>query len=258
MSRRHLTIPQLLRETFSALGASWKPLLGILLTIEVINFFATQLSLRLPALPSLLASLAIAILLPLLTTGLLRGQLVQLRGGRLHYSHMKSMLPNVKEVICLELLRLLFLFLWMLPGTGLLLFSAGFFAASAANAIPAMYVVGMIFYYAGLLVLFGLPLLAGLNYSLASCLLCDNPYMGGMAALVQSKSMMRGHRLRYLAATLPELLVVLGSIGYTAYCILNRQSYETFLNISALVLFILGILWQYLIPVLYEDVRTCG
>lgn len=192
--------------------------------------------------------------MPLLTTGLLRGQLEQLRGGRLHYSHLKSMLPNAKEVICLELLWTLFIFLWMLPGFGLLMFGAGFFAA--ANTLPAMGVVGTVFHYIGVLVLFVLPMLAGLNYSLAHCLICDNPYMGGMAALAQSKSMMRGHRLRYIIATLPVQFVALGSISFIVYRFLTLQSVEAVVNISALVAFILSFLWQYIVPVLYEDVRT--
>lgn len=234
---------ELRRKAFSALEATWPTLLALTLAINLISYLAGQLS-GIPLL-SMLAS----ILLSIPTMGILKGKLAHLRGTPLQFDCFSSMFPHWTKVICYELWVMLFAFLWMLPGL-LPAFIGGVMGGiGLLDGSGDVSVAGVLIALAGIVLVLVLLTRAVLNYMVSSCLLVDNPDMGGLATLEKSKAMMRGNRWRFVKMILPiflmqlVLILLIGLMGNTWFASL----------LSSVVSAAIAVLMAFFQPVFYRD-----
>lgn len=238
---------ELRRKAFSALEATWPTLLALTLAINLISYLAGQLS-GIPLL-SLLASL----LLSIPTMGVLKGKMAYLRGTPLQFDCFSSMFPHWTKVICYELWVMLFTFLWMLPGV-IMTFLGFAMVALAVDGSAGAGIAALIFMYGGLVLMLVLLFRAVLNYMVSSCLLVDDPDMGGLVTLEKSKAMMRGNRWRFVKMNLPifllslVLVLLVGLLGDTWFASL----------LSTLVSTAIALLLSYFQPVFYRDLLGEG
>ena len=235
-------------KAFSALEATWPTLLALTLAINLISYLAGQLS-GIPLL-GLLASLLLSI--PMM--GVLKGKMAYLRGMPLQFDCFSSMFPHWTKVICYELWVMLFTFLWMLPGL-LLAFIGGFMGGvGLLDGSGDVSVAGALIALAGLVLMLVLLTRAVLNYMVSSCLLVDDPDMGGLVTLEKSKAMMRGNRWRFVKMNLPifllslVLVLLVGLLGDTWFASL----------LSTLVSTAIALLMSYFQPVFYRDLLGEG
>ena len=233
---------ELRRKAFSALEATWPTLLALTLAINLISYLAGQLS-GIPLL-GLLASILLSI--PMM--GVLKGKMAYLRGTPLQFDCFSSMFPHWTKVICYELWVMLFTFLWMLPGV-IMTFLGFAMVALAVDGSAGAGIAALIFMYGGLVLMLVLLFRAVLNYMVSSCLLVDDPDMGGLVTLEKSKAMMRGNRWRFVKMNLPifllslVLVLLVGLLGDTWFASL----------LSTLVSTAIALLMSYFQPVFYRD-----
>ncbi|MBR3764633.1 MAG: DUF975 family protein [Clostridia bacterium] len=245
---------QLGSRAWKAALATWPTLLAILFVIYALNEAQYHL---MPLLAFVLSLVAI-----FFHMGRTRGALTYLRGGEITFSHIGSMFPYWKQVICYTLWEGLFVFLWMLPG--LFLLGMGFLMIYSATgdatitmsvaAASGTAIAGIVILTIGLVLLLVLLFRTSLNYLLAGCCIIDDPHMGGLAALEKSKQLMRGHRWRYVCMSFPFVLmfIVVASIQVSfAQEMISSAGHALF----SLLNIIPQLLSTYLIPVLYQELN---
>lgn len=237
------TVSDLRNRAWKAALATWPTMLAMSFILWAVN----ELQYHLMPLLALILSLVTL----LLQAGLTRGALTHLRGGEIDVSHIGSMFPYWKQVICFRLWEGLFMLLWMLPGLFLTMVGFGIveFAGGGAGTTAGWVIAG-----SGLVLMFVLLFRAALNYLLASCCIIDTPSMGGVAALEKSKQLMRGHRWRYVCMSFPFLLVIIAVLSIQITCSRGMISTAHHALLSLLSI-IPQILFAYIVPVLYQELN---
>ncbi len=140
-----------------------------------------------------------------LTLGHCRERLDAVRGSVVRPKGVFSLMRYAFKGWRLYLLSLLKVALWALPGL-IVIFIAGVSLSAAFSAS------GMALLWLGLGLIFALTIPAGLRYSLAAYVLCDEPDGGVIASLRLSKSLMKGRIWQRFKLVLPFELKVVGMI----------------------------------------------
>lgn len=164
---------------------------------------------------SLLLSTAQMMLAPVLTLGLINALLTLLRGGTVGVGTVFSRLRAFGRSILLSLFTMLKMFLWMLPGMGIMIVGAFFgevvFSLTAAVGSIAMLVM---------------VIRAAYRYAMSSYFLADVPTTGPIDCVRQSKDVMHNRKWQLFSLELPYYaasyaiytlitLVIPGVIGTT-------------------------------------------
>lgn len=163
----------------------------------------------------MILSIAQMVLTPALTLGLINAFLTLLRGGTVGVGTAFSRMRAFGRSILLTLFLALKIFLWTLPGMGIMIlgafFGEGVFSLTVAVGSIAMLVM---------------VIMAAYRYALSNYFLADAPTTGPLDCVRQSKEVMRNRKMQlfslefpyyaanYVASTLISL-VIPGVIGTT-------------------------------------------
>ncbi|MBQ7849542.1 MAG: DUF975 family protein [Clostridia bacterium] len=239
---------ELRRKALAELETTWPTLLALTLVISLISFFAGLFS----GIP--LFSLVVSLLLSIPTMGILKGKLAHLRGTPLQFDCFSGMFPHWTKVICYELWVMLFTFLWMLPGLLPAFIGGVMGGVGLRDGSGDVSVAGVLIALVGLVLMLVLLFRMTLNYMVSSCLLVDNPDMGGLVTLEKSKDMMRGNRWRFVKMNLPIFLMQLVLILLVV--LLGDTWFASLLY--SVVSTAIAVLMAFFQPVFYRDLLGEG
>lgn len=240
---------ELRRRAFRASRATWPTLLLLYAVVYVLRDVSSLLTGFIGGIVGGLLSIVISLFIGVLSIGIVSGTLNYLRQGSITVRHLGSMLPFTAKMIGYGLCERLLIFLWLLPGLGLM-FIGSFFLSAQHDAGVDM--AGRIILGIGMLLILVLVPRASLNYTLSACCLADDPCMGGFEALERSKDMMKGNRWRFVRMVFPVILM--GGVGAAITALLEPYVKGFVLSlISSALMLIPGIMEAYIVPVLYEE-----
>ena len=156
---------------------------------------------------SAILNLAQALVSPVLLLGLINGMLTLLRGGTVVVGTAFSRLNAFLRSVGVTLLVAVKVFLWTLPALALMM------AATWLLFLTESVVVYSILLLASSILMTVLMVMATYRYAMASFFLADEPEMGVLACVRQSKAVMKKRKLQLLSLELPYVLG--GSIAST-------------------------------------------
>lgn len=246
--------PVLRARALEALKATWPTMLAASALIQLVSYVLNQVIGAIPMVGPFLSYLVIAAMsVPML--GLTSGVLGYYRGKPLTLDCMKAMFPHWQKACLLCLWTMLCLVGWMLLGMAVVAVGGTMLKLSADGT--AMIAIGGLLAVAGMVLMLVLIFRAALDYSMANCILVDDPSTGVREKLRKSKAMIRGYRWYSVKVQWPVLLVIFiaGTIigGLTAALPVWLAS----LFSSAMGVFI-GMLGYYFQPLVYEELRRIG
>lgn len=147
-------------------------------------------------------SLAVNILTPVLTLGMIAYLLKLVRGQEGELKDMLSRLSSFPKVIAKAIVIGVKLLLWSLPGTVLSFAALYGFILSNGTSDLLLYV-----YAAGFIVTIWLLIRASLHYSMSNLILADDPSVGVLACVKQSVELMRKHKMDFVRVYLAFILM---------------------------------------------------
>ena len=154
---------------------------------------------------SLCLSTVQAVLAPVLTLGLINAFLTLLRGGTVGVGMVFSRMRAFGRSILLTLLLSLKLFLWALPGMGIMI--VGAFLGEAGILVTAAI---------GSVVMLVMVIMAAYRYAMSSYFLADVPTTGPRACIRQSKEVMRNRKMLLFSLELPYFVA-----SYAIYTLIS-------------------------------------
>lgn len=245
---------ELFSRAWVALKATWKTVLPLVAAIQLASYVLSQLVSLVPgALGTILSFVATAVIM-VPTVGVLSGVLGYFRGKPLAADCVGSMRPHAVKIICLYLWTGLCLFGWMLPGMG------GMLVGNVMTLFELPVVVGMLgglLMLAGMLAMIVLACRAAFSYSMYTAILIDDPATPVRDILKKSKIMMQGYRWHYFKVGLP---VFVGMMVIALVIGLLTAVLPLWLNslISTAMSVVTATTSQYLLPVMYEELKRIG
>ena len=109
----------------------------------------------------------------------------------------------------------------------------------------------------GMIVMIVLIIRASLNYSMAQCILIDDPSTGARDALKKSKAMIRGYRWHYVKVGLPVFIIPFAAIFVIGALSAALPAWLASLISSVMTIFT-GMFSYYFMPVMYEELKRIG
>ncbi len=246
---------ELFSRAWTALKATWQIVLPLVVAIQLASYVLSQLVSFIPgALRTFLSFVATAVIM-VPTVGVLNGTLGYVRKKPLTYDCIRSMLPHAWKVICLYLWTMLCLFAWMLPGMGGMI--VGLMMLAIGQKLLVLGILGGLTMIAGVVAMLVLACRAAFSYAMNNGILIDDPATPVRDILKKSKTMMQGYRWHYFKVGLPVfggILVIVLVIG------LLTAMLPLWLNsmISTAMGVVTATMSQYLLPVMYEELRRIG
>ena len=246
---------ELFSRAWTALKATWPLVLPLVAGIQLASYVLGQLVSFLPgALGTILSFVATAVIM-VPTMGVLSGALGYLRKKPLTYDCIRSMQPHALKIIGLYLWTMLCLFAWMLPGMGGMVI--GTIMLAFGQKLPVLGILGGLTMLAGVAAMLVLACQAVFSYSMSNGILLDDPAMPVRDILKKSKAMMQGYRWHYFKMGLPVFagILVLSFVIGTLTAVLPAWLASL---ISSAISVLTAVPSQYLLPVMYEELRRIG
>lgn len=234
-----------------ALKATWPIVLAGSALINLASYVLNQVVGVIPVLGAFLSILATALLMvPMM--GLTKGVLGYYRGKSLTLDSMKAMFPHWQKVCMLYLWTMLCLVGWMLAGVGV-----GVVLSLICALLDSSGGMSMIGVAVGMIVMIVLIIRASLNYSMAQCILIDDPSTGARDALKKSKATIRGYRWHYVKVGLPVFIIPFAAIFVIGALSAALPAWLASLISSVMAIFT-GMFSYYFMPVMYEELKRIG
>lgn len=238
--------------------ATWPTVLVLSCAINFTTSVLNELTNGLPDVPAIFLSFMItaAAMVPML--GVTKGVLGHFRGTALSYDCIGDMFPHAWKVICFYFWETLCIMGWLALGMLPMIISIPMHPFELwSQSSEAMALIGILLLLAGFVLMPVLAFRAALNYSMAGCILVDNPAVGARNALRRSKEMIRGYRWHYMKVDLPILFVILAAaliVGLLANVLPGWVG--TLLN--AAVTSVSAMMSYYFLSVMYEELKRIG
>lgn len=252
---KKITLAPVLRaRAWEALKATWPTVLALSCAINFASSVLNELVSGLPDVLTMLLSFAIpaAAMVPML--GVTKDILGYFRGKPLTFDCIRGMLPHWWKVICFYLWEMLCIIGWIALGAVPMLLAV---LLKGAETSEAMMLLVLILYLASIVLMLVLGFRAALNYSMANCILVDNPDVGARNALRKSKEMIRGYRWHAVKVGLPMFLAILvAAVIVGAVTAALPGWLGTLLNTA--ITAVSGMLSYYFLPVMYVELRRIG
>lgn len=252
---KKITLAPVLRaRAWEALKATWPTVLALSCAINLVTSVLSQLVSGLAQPVNLLLSVLITAVAMVPMLGVTQGVLGYYRGQRLTFDCIRGMFPHWRKVICFYLWEMLCIIGWIALGAVPMLLAV---LLTGAETSEAMMLLVLILYLASIVLMLVLGFRAVLNYSMANCILADDPAVGARNALRESKAMIRGYRWHYVKVDLPMFLIILAAaivVGLLSSAVPGWLS--TLLN--AAVTAVSGMTSYYFLAVMYEELRRIG
>ena len=243
---------------WEAMKGTWPTVLALSYVINLVSSEMNQLVIGLPEPVSMILSFVItaAMMVPML--GVTKGMLGYFRGKPLGSDCVKGMLPYAWKVICFYFWELLCIMGWTALGMIPMIIAIPMLPFEMwSQGSETMANIGVLLMLAGLVLMLVLAFRAMLNYSMANCILVDDPDVGARNALRKSKAMIRGYRWHYVKVGLPMLLVILAAVFIVGMLAAVLPGWLGTL-LSAAVTAVSGMMSHYFLPVMYEELRRIG
>lgn len=256
---KKITLAPVLRaRAWEALKATWPTVLALSCAINLVTSVLSQLVSGLAQPVNLLLSVLITAVAMVPMLGVTQGVLGYYRGQRLTFDCIRGMFPHWRKVICFYLWEMLCIMGWislgMIPMV-ISIFMLPFELESQVSETTAT--IGLLLLLTGLILMLVLGFRAALNYSMANCILVDNPDVGARNALRKSKEMIRGYRWHAVKVGLPMFLAILvAAVIVGAVTAALPGWLGTLLNTA--ITAVSGMLSYYFLPVMYEELRRIG
>ena len=236
---------------WEALKVTWPTVLAGSALINLVSFVLNQVFGVIPVIGAFLAILVTALLMvPMM--GLTKGVLDYYRGQTMTFDCVKSMFPHWQKVCMLYLWTMLCLVGWMLAGVGV-----GVVLSLICALLDSSGGMSMIGVAVGMIVMIVLIIRASLNYSMAQCILIDDPSTGARDALKKSKAMIRGYRWHYVKVSLPVFIILFAAIFVIGALTAALPVWLASLISSVMAIFT-GMFSYYFMPVMYEELKRIG
>lgn len=262
------------KEMFSrawvALKATWKTVLPLVAAIQLASYVLSQLASFVPGMLGTILSFVATAVIMVPTVGVLSGVLGYFRGKPLTADCVGSMRPHAVKIIFLYFWTGLCLFGWMLPGMGGMLVGnvmmllgmnvPGAMALGAAVEMSSLMVgviIGSLLMLAGMLAMIVLACRAVFSYAMSNSILIDDPATPVRDILKKSKTMMHGYRWHYFKMGMP---VFVGMMVIALVIGLLTAALPAWLSslISTAMSVVTATMSQYLLPVMYEELKRIG
>ena len=253
---KQITHSAILRaRAWEAMKVTWPTVLALSCAINLVPSVLNQLMIGLPEPVSMILSVVItaAMMVPML--GVTKGLLGYFRGMPLSFDCVKGMLPYAWKAIRFYFWEMLCLMGWMLPG-GVVMTVGGMLIALGTDG-TAIIACGGLLAVAGMVLMLVLAIRAVMNYSMANCILVDDPSTGVRETLRKSKAMIRGYRWYYVKVGLPMFLAILAAafiVGMLATVLPGWLGTALTTAVTA----VSGMMGYYFLPVMYEELRRIG
>ena len=146
-----------------------------------------------------LLSLMQALITPVLTLGLINAILTLLRGGTAVVTTAFSRLHAFLRAVGVALITFVKVFLWSLPGAAVMLLAAFLLLQTRSLSVYSLLIT------AGAVLMMVLVIVASYRYIMALFFLADEPEMGPLACVRQSKAVMKNRKIQLLSLELPYI-----------------------------------------------------
>lgn len=156
-----------------------------------------------------------------LRCGQIKAQTDMARGGKPGVGTLFCRLKNIFGCFGLDMWVSLKTLLWMLPGYAMVIIAAVIVTLRALNGILSVPVAlfALFLMLGGLALMLALGIPAGLRYTLAPIIFAENPAVGILRSVRESKSIMAGRKAQLFTLLLPYILLVLA--GYVVYMLMT-------------------------------------
>lgn len=237
-------------QAWEALKATWPTVLAGSALINLASYVLNQVLGVIPVVGGFLGILVTALLtVPMM--GLTSGVLGYYRGKPLTFDCMQSMFPHWAKVCMYYLWMMLCLFGWVMIG-GIPMIIGAVMTASESTAA-----IGVLLLLAGLVLMLVLGVRAGLDYSMAQCILIDDLSVGIRELLKKSRAMIHGYRWHYVKVSLPMFIIIFVVMLVIGALTAALPGWLSSLISSVMAVFT-GMLSYYFMPVMYEELRRIG
>lgn len=252
---RQITLAPVLRaRALEALKATWPTVLACCALIQLASYVLNQIVGLIPVVGPFLSYLVIAAMsVPML--GLTSGVLGYYRGKPMTLDCVKAMFPHWQKVCLLYLWTMLCLVGWMLLGMAVV--AVGGTMLKLGTDGTAIIAIGALLAVAGMVLMLVLVFRAALNYSMANCILVDDPSTGVRETLRKSKEMIRGYRWYSVKVQWPVFVIIFVVAAIVGPMSGALPAWLASLSSSVMAVFT-GMLGYYFQPLVYEELRRIG
>lgn len=234
-----------------ALKETWPITLAGSALINLASYVLNQVVGMIPVLGTFLGFLVTALLMvPMM--GLTKGVLGYYRGKPLTLDSLKAMFPHWQKVCLLYLWEMLYMMGWMLAGVGV-----GVVLSLICALLDSSGGMSMIGVAVGMIVMLVLAFRAALDYSMANCILIDDPSTGARDAVKKSKAMIHGYRWYDVKVNFPVFIILFAAIFVIGALAAALPVWLASLISSVMAIFT-SVFSYYFLPVMYEELKRIG
>lgn len=233
-----------------AMKATWPTVLAGSALINLASYVLNQVVGLIPVLGAFLGFLVTALLMvPMM--GLTKGVLGYYRGKPLTLDSMKAMFPHWQQVCLLYLWEMLYMMGWIALGMLPMLIGSVMMASETMGTLSILLML------AGLVLMLVLAFRAALDYSMANCILIDDPSTRARDALKKSKAMIHGYRWYDVKVNFPVFIILFAAIFVIGALTAALPVWLASLISSVMAIFT-SVFSYYFLPVMYEELKRIG